>query len=163
MKFNWKKLLISILSCQAVGLLGALVTIPAISSGWYATLVKPPFTPASSVFGPVWTFLYFLMGLSLYIIWVWYSKQDKKRKKHIPAVLTFFIFQLVLNFSWTMAFFGFQMPVLAALVIVALWICTAVLIVKSWKVSSMASLLLLPYLAWLSFAALLNLYIVILN
>lgn len=165
MKIDWKKLAVALLGSQLVGLLGAVVTAPAITSGWYASLVKPPFTPAESVFGPMWIFLYCLIGFSLYIVW---NLQSKTKKIHTQyklahASVVLFALQLALSFSWSVVFFGFQLPFLALFVIGALWLSIAMLMTKSWRVSNLAALLLLPYLAWVSFAAILNFYIVMLN
>ncbi|HZZ98395.1 MAG TPA: TspO/MBR family protein [Candidatus Saccharimonadia bacterium] len=172
MRIDVKKLLIAVLGCQAVGALGAIITFPSIASGWYSMLNKPDFTPPSAVFGPVWTVLYLLMGLSLYILWVRWSAASKrgKSKKLAPvtrlalqSALVLSVLQLAFNFSWSLFFFGFQLPTVALVVIVVLWISVATIIAKAWRVSSIAGLLLLPYLAWISFAGLLNLYIVMMN
>jgi benzodiazapine receptor len=171
MRVNVQKLAIAVLGCEAVGALGALVTMPAITSGWYDSLSKPAFTPPSAVFGPVWTILYLLMGISLYILWTrWGTKAKGKLAKLSPTQRTMLrgaivlsVLQLAFNFSWSLFFFGFQLPAVALVVMTVLWLMVAMLIVRAWHVSSIAAMLLFPYLAWISFAGILNLFIVMMN
>ncbi len=151
------KLIISVSLCFLIGFAGSTVTLPSIST-WYAQLNKPFFNPPNSIFGPVWTVLYFLMGISLYLIW------DKGlRNKNTPKAIRVFLVQLALNFIWSLIFFGFHLPFLAFLTIVILWIMIFYMIKLFKKISKSASKLLIPYLLWVSFALLLNFFIVILN
>lgn len=144
------KLFFSIGICLGVGLLGSFFTASSIPT-WYGTLNKPEFSPPNWVFAPVWTTLYFLMGISLYLIWL---------KKRIPLV---FWIQLFLNFLWSIIFFGFKNPGLALVDILALWI-TILLTIKAFsKINNLAGKLLWPYLAWVSFATYLNFSIWIIN
>ncbi len=144
------KLLLSILLCEGAGLIGSIFTFNSVTS-WYPTLVKPFFNPPSWVFGPVWTILYILMGVSLFLVW------DKK------VNLKWFWIQLVLNALWSIVFFGLKSPSLAFAVIILLWISIFHTIGAFGKINKTAAYLLWPYLAWVSFALLLNLSIVILN
>lgn len=96
------KLLISVIGCELVGFLGTPFTISAIPT-WYATLNKPFFAPPNWIFGPVWTLLYFLMGVAFYLIW----KQGWQKKK-IKTAGMFFLVQLALNFIWSPIFFGLR-------------------------------------------------------
>ena len=107
------KLITSIVICELAGILGSAFTINSIPT-WYATLNKPFFSPPNWIFGPVWTTLYLLMGISLYLIWT--QKPTKKTK----AALKFFAIQLGLNFIWTPIFFGLRAPLLALIIILAL-------------------------------------------
>jgi len=150
------KLLASIVFCEGVGLLGAVFTIPSITT-WYLYLNKPIFNPPNWIFGPVWTMLYLLMGVSLFLL---LEKQLKKQKNFLVAL---FSIQLFLNFLWSVVFFGWHFPVWALVDIMLLWLSIALLIVDFWKFSKQASLMLIPYLLWVSFASILNLSIVILN
>lgn len=150
------KLLGLIAVCEGVGLLGSLFTIPSIST-WYAHLNKPPFGPPNWVFGPVWTALYLLMGVALFLV------LEKKLKKQIDYFVVLFLIQLFLNFLWSVIFFGLHLPLVAFLEIVLLWLSILLLIINFWKFSKLASLILTPYLCWVSFASILNLVIVILN
>jgi tryptophan-rich sensory protein len=150
------KLFLLVLVCEGVGILGSIFTFSAIPT-WYAGLNKPFFSPPNFVFGPVWTTLYFLMGISLFLV------LEKNLKKEKQKLIFLFSLQLLLNFIWSFIFFGAQNPPLAFVNIIALWFSIAILIYKFWPYSRLASILLMPYLAWVSFASLLNLAIVILN
>lgn len=143
---NWPKLIGAILLCEGVGVAGAFFVGPSISS-WYSTLDKPLFSPPNYLFGPVWTILYALMGIALYLLW-----KNKKPTK----LLNLFYLQLILNGVWTPIFFGAHNISLALVDILALWTLILILIFKAWNLDKRISLLLLPYLAWVSFAALLN-------
>ncbi len=150
-------LIISIAIPQVVGFIGSIVTIPAISS-WYKTLNKPVFNPPNAVFGPVWTILFLLMGISLYLIWI----KDLKSKK-VKEGMNVFMIQLGLNLLWSIIFFGFHYLFLAFVDIVVLWGLILITILKFSKISKPAAYLLIPYLLWVSFAAILNFSILIIN
>ena len=156
MKKKLLTLLLLIVICEGVGALGSLFTISAITT-WYAGLVKPTFNPPSFLFAPVWTTLYFLMGVSLFLV------LQKKLKKQKNFLIILFAVQLFLNFLWSVIFFGMHLPLAALIEISLLWISIALLIIDFWKFSKPAAVLLLPYIAWVSFAAFLNLSIVLLN
>ena len=149
-KINFIRLILCIIICEAAGIIGSFFTISSISA-WYQNLNKPFFSPPNFLFGPVWLILYFLMGVSLYL--VWNSKKDKK----------WFWIQLFLNFIWSIAFFGLRNPILGFAVIVLLLISIFITIKSFYKINKTSSYLLIPYFAWVSFATLLNLAIVILN
>lgn len=151
------KFITSILVCEAVGLLATPFTISSIQT-WYSTLNKPSFSPPNWVFGPVWTILYFMMGVAAYIIW---SKGLASKK--IRYALSFFLIQLFFNFLWSIIFFGLRSPVLAFINILLLWIFIFLTILKFHKISKSAAYLLIPYLIWVSFASILNFSIIILN
>jgi tryptophan-rich sensory protein len=151
------KLFLAVFICEGVGILGSIFTIPAITT-WYQTLNKPVFSPPNYVFGPVWTTLYALMGISIFLI---LEKKIKLKEKHYLIYL--FSWQLLLNFLWSVIFFYFHFPLLAFLEIILLWGSILLLIINFWKYSKTASYLLVPYLLWVSFASLLNAAIVILN
>ncbi|MFC1756915.1 TspO/MBR family protein [Patescibacteria group bacterium] len=142
------RLIFSIVICELVGIGGALFTSPALSSAWYKSLEVPAFNPPSWVFSPVWITLYALMGVSLYLVW---------RYK-----ILFFV-HLFLNGLWSVLFFGLQSPFYAFLDIVVLWVLILILAIKFYKVKKIAGILLLPYLAWVSFASVLNYFIWVLN
>lgn len=140
----------SIIISQLAGIIGSVATSPLIPT-WYAQLEKPFFNPPNWLFGPVWITLYTLMGISLYLIW---SKGYKKKK--IKPMVNLFLIHLVFNSLWSIVFFGFKNLGLAFAIIIYLWIMIACLIKNFWKVNKWASYLLVPYLAWVSFASLLN-------
>ncbi|KKR32844.1 MAG: Integral membrane protein [Candidatus Gottesmanbacteria bacterium GW2011_GWC2_39_8] len=155
------KLAGAVFFCESVGILGSLVTLPSMST-WYGALNKPSFNPPNFIFGPVWTSLYFLMGVSLFLV---LDKKLKSKKLSITRRegVKFFVFQLVLNFLWSFIFFYMHLPLLAFFEIVILWMAIMVSILKFQKISKPAAYLLVPYIFWVSFAAILNLFIVILN
>lgn len=142
--------------CELVGILGTPFTIAAIPS-WYAYLNKPPFSPPNWIFGPVWTLLYFLMGVALWIVLI--SKKSDVRDRGIRL----FAVQLVLNFLWSVIFFGMRQPLAALVDIALLWAAILATILTFRKVSSVSAYLLIPYLIWVSFASILNFAIVLLN
>ncbi len=145
---------IALLVPLAVGGIGSLVTISEIPN-WYTTIAKPNLNPPNWLFGPVWTLLYVLMGISLFLIW----RQHRARHK---AYIVFAV-QLLLNLAWSVVFFGFHQLWLAFIVIVALALAIVVTIKAFLPLSRAAALLLAPYLAWVIFASSLNLSIAILN
>jgi len=150
-------LLGSIILCNLAGLFGSLVTATG-SGSWYDMLVKPSFNPPSWVFGPAWTLLYILMGISLYLVLMEWRKGTEVR---IPLIL--FGIQLALNALWSFLFFGLQSPAAGLAGILVLWVFIVATIVSFLRVSRPAAIILLPYLAWVSFASLLNYAIFILN
>ncbi len=150
------KLLLSIVLCEGVGILGSIFTIPSITT-WYSHLNKPIFNPPNWIFGPVWTTLYLLMGISLFLV------LEKKLKIQKNFLLILFSVQLLLNFLWSVMFFAWHLPTLALVDIALLWISITLLIVDFWKFSKIASVILIPYLLWVSFASVLNLWVAILN
>lgn len=149
------KLLLSIGVCLGAGFIGSFFTIPSIPT-WYVTLNKPFFSIPNWIFAPVWTILYILMGISLYLVWVSKSKARKK------AINLFFI-QLGLNALWSILFFGMRSPGLALVDIVALWVVIFLTIQSFYPISRLAAYLLTPYILWVSFASVLNFSIMLLN
>ncbi len=142
---SWPKLILSIILAQSAGLVGTFFTISSIPT-WYAFLNKPTFSPPNWLFGPVWTILYTLIGISLYRIWV-------KNKK---GSLKLFFFHLFLNAIWSPIFFGLKNLGLAFFVIILMDISLIVIIKNFYKLNKNASLILIPYLLWISFASFLN-------
>jgi benzodiazapine receptor len=147
-------LVFSIIVCLAAGFLGSFFTITSIGS-WYSTINKPFFNPPNFIFGPVWSFLYIMMGISLYLVLT-------NKKKNKVALVLFFI-QLILNSLWSILFFGLQNPLLAFMEILLLWAAIFITIKKFYKISKASASLLIPYLLWVTFASVLNLSIYILN
>lgn len=136
--------------CLAAGLLSALATQSAVID-WYPTLVKPSWTPPSWIFPPVWTGLYILMALAAWLIW----KSDTRFAGVRVAMILFFI-QLALNAFWSPLFFGLRSPGLALIDMALLVAALALTVWAFLTVRLTAGLLMLPYLAWLLFAAALN-------
>ncbi len=156
---NSAKLLLSIGVCLLAGMIGSLFTFSAIAT-WYASLQKPAFSPPNWVFGPVWTILYFLMGISLFLVW---KKLGKKKDRKVMLGLQFFGFQLAANVLWSLLFFGLRSPFLAFIEIIALWLAILATTYQFWKIDKNAAYLLVPYLLWTSFAAVLNYSVWMLN
>jgi benzodiazapine receptor len=150
------KLIVSILASFLAGAVGSLVTISNIST-WYAGLNKPTLNPPNFVFGPVWSLLYLMMGISLYLVWVGKNSKDK-----IFAYIIFAI-QLVLNALWSVVFFGFHQFILSEIVIGLLVTFVIVNIISFYKFSKTAAYMLVPYLLWICFASYLTVGITILN
>lgn len=147
----------SIVLCNLAGILGALVTVTG-SGSWYDSLVKPALTPPSWVFGPVWTTLYILMGISLYLVLMEWKKGTDVR---VPMVL--FGIQLVLNTAWSFLFFGLESPAAGLAGILLLWVFILATIITFYRINRAAAFLLIPYIAWVSLASYLNYAIFILN
>ena len=156
---NFLKLVIAIVVSEAAGVIGAFFTTPSIA-GWYATLARPTLNPPAWVFGPVWTTLFALMGISLFLIWK--SDPSVAPKERRRGGILFFI-QLILNTLWSIIFFGLHNPAWALVDIVALWLVIVWTIVVFSKISKPAAYLLVPYLLWVSFAMYLNYSIWVLN
>ena len=144
------KLIVSLIICQLAGFVGSLFTTPSIPI-WYASLEKPSFNPPNWVFSPVWISLFVLMGISLFLVW--------QKTLHYPGVssaLFWFGIQLFLNMLWSILFFGLKSPFFAFVGIIFLWVAIFLTLVKSFKVSRLAGVLFVPYICWVSFAAVLN-------
>lgn len=133
--------------CILVAFLPALSGFAVRTDGWYASLVRPPLSPPSWIFGPVWTLLYLLIGLSAALLW----------KRHPPAwLIALFLGQLLLNAAWTPLFFGLHRPLWALVDILLLDAAVAGLVLAAARISVPAAALLTPYLAWICFATWLN-------
>jgi len=153
----WIKAIICILLCLSAGGIGSTFTAPAIP-GWYATLVKPSFSPPNWVFAPAWTLLYILMGLAAALVW-----QKGLQSPQVRAALVFFLIQLILNMLWSVLFFGLRSPLYGLVDILFLWAMILVTIAQFSRVSLPAAFLLIPYILWVTFASGLNLGIFLLN
>lgn len=154
---DWIKLIVAVAGSQSAGVLGALFTMPAITT-WYAALTRPDFSPPNWVFGPVWTTLYLLMGVAAFLVW-----RSGLQEKAVRVGLGFFVAQLFLNSLWSIFFFGLQSPGLAFGEIILLWLMIVMTIRYFAKVSKTAAWLMAPYILWVSFAAYLNYAIWMLN
>jgi translocator protein len=185
MKFNnLLKLLLSIIICELAGAIGSFFTFSEINI-WYKGLNKPFFNPPSWIFGPVWTILFVLMGVSLYLVWskkwgdsvgflnkiggenrkAWntWSQRFFNGTWQKANIILIFVLQLVLNIAWSIIFFGMHFPGAAFFELLMLWFAIVFTIINFYRVSKTAALLLLPYILWVSFAAILNYFIWILN
>ncbi len=158
-KINYQRLIISLLIPQLAGLLGSIANFTSLDS-WYLEINKPSFNPPSWVFGPVWTILFILMGVALYLVW---QERGLLNKKAINRALWIFGEQLFLNVLWSYSFFFFRSPLAGLVNIIFLLGLIVWNIVVFYKIKNWAGLLLLPYLLWVSFASVLNFSLWILN
>ena len=135
--------------CATAALVGSAFTEPSIPE-WYGSLIKPFFTPPSWLFGPVWSVLYLAMAIAGWLVWL--------RHRNIAVALPLALFgsQLVLNALWSILFFGLQAPGIALVEILTLWAMIFATLISFWKISTIAGWLFVPYLAWVSFATILN-------
>ena len=150
------KLFICLFLPVAVGGLSGYITVEGVRE-WYSTLIKPSFNPPNKLFGPVWTILYILMGISLYRI------SDLIKSKERNQALIVFGIQLVLNFLWSILFFKFHLVGFALVDIILLWISILIMILQFRKLDALSGFLQIPYLIWVSFASILNISILYLN
>jgi translocator protein len=150
---QWLALAGFVVLCLAVGAIAGFATSQSVVD-WYPTLNKPSWTPPGWLFGPVWTVLYMMMGVAAWLAW---------RAGDARAALGIFAVQLALNMAWSFLFFGMKSPVSGLICIVLMWIAIVATILAFRRKSGLAALLMLPYLAWVSFATALNGAIVALN
>jgi benzodiazapine receptor len=146
-KKQWLVLAGFILLCVTTGMIGGLVTAPSIEN-WYRTIAKPDWTPPNWLFGPVWTVLFIMMGVAAWLVW-------KTRDRIAPAMMLFGV-QLALNLGWSLLFFGARSPGLALIEVVFLWGSVLLTMLAFFGRQRTAGWLFVPYLAWVSFAAILN-------
>ena len=151
------RLVISILASFAAAGIGSLFTFKAIPT-WYAGLKKPPYTPPNWAFGPVWTTLYILMGISVFLVW-----QNGLATPGVMLAFTLFWIQLVFNALWSVIFFGRKSKGGGVIVIIVLWFLILATIITSFQVSGWAGALLVPYIVWVSIASYLNVGVWVLN
>jgi benzodiazapine receptor len=144
------KLVASVIICLIPGFLGSMINAKAIPT-WYAFINRPSFAPPNWLFAPVWTALYVMMGIALFLIW-----RQGAGHPGVKAALVAFVVQLVLNALWTPVFFGLRSLLGALVIIVLMWIAILITIIKFFPLSRTAAILLIPYLAWVSFATALN-------
>lgn len=150
------KLLIALALPLAVGGIAGAFTAEAIP-GWYQSLTKPSFNPPNQVFAPVWTTLYILMGISMFLVWQLPASKVRNQALAIYGI------QLLLNFGWSFLFFYFKTIDLALIEILALWLSIATMLRLFYRIKPVAAYLNVPYLLWVSFATALNIAYSILN
>ena len=145
------KIAIALVICLMVGYSASIVTRPSVET-WYPTLIKPPFNPPNWIFMPVWTLLYIFMAVAAGLVW----DKIKEQKETVKMALGFFIIQLTLNAIWSYLFFELKNPMLALIEIVLLWLMIYETYLKFIKINKIAGYLLIPYMVWVAFAAVLN-------
>ena len=144
--FEKSMLVVFVAVCFSAGMVGQLL-VAGEPDEWYRRLNKPDFTPPGWVFGPVWSALYLLMGIAAWTVW---------RRKGLSLALGLFVVQLILNATWSGLFFGMQRPDLAFAEILVLWAFIFATTIEFFRVSAVGGWLMVPYLAWTAFAAVLN-------
>lgn len=144
------------LVCVGVGIVGGIATTTSVNT-WYPTLEKPWFNPPDSVFAPVWTLLYLTMAVAAWRIWLHGAPPEKTR------ALQMFWFQIGLNLLWSILFFGLRQIGFALAEIVLLLLSILITTLLFWRIDRWAGMLMLPYIAWVSFATILNASLWLLN
>ena len=145
------RILSVVVTCLVIGYFSGIVTRSAIAD-WYPTLIKPSFNPPNWIFAPVWSMLYVMMGVAAGLVW----DRMEQESEVVKNALLFFAIQLGLNALWSYLFFGLRNPMLAGLEIIVLWLMIYETYVQFAKINKIAGYLFIPYLAWVSFAAVLN-------
>ena len=150
-KINWKVLIISLIVVYVFVGLGSMFT--KIDSWYYS--VKPSITPPNIAFPIVWTILFFLIAISIYLSWTNSEKnnKDKSRKRNI---IILFGINLILNALWSYVFFTMKNPIAAFVILILLWFSILSLLLFTWRISKKAGYCIIPYLLWVSFAGILN-------
>jgi benzodiazapine receptor len=143
------KFIVSVIVPLGLGAIAGMFTSQSVT-GWFTTLNRPSFSPPNWIFGPVWTFLYILMGISLFLVW----KEAPGPRRNLALIV--FLVQMLLNFAWTFIFFYQKMLGLALIEIILLWISIVLMLVMFYNVRPWAAYLNIPYILWVSFAAVLN-------
>jgi tryptophan-rich sensory protein len=154
---NTVKFFTAIIVSGLAGVIGSVFTTSS-ASGWYITITKPTLNPPAWVFGPVWTTLYVLMGISAFLVW-----KKGWNRRDVKIALSIFAGQLILNTLWSIIFFGLHSPGWALIEIILLWLAILATIITFAKISKLAGWLLVPYILWVSFAMYLNYSIYVLN
>lgn len=150
------KLAISLAIPLTVGAIAGMFTSQAVPE-WYAALNRPSYAPPNWLFGPVWTTLYVLLGISLFLVW----NTEASRVRNLA--ITIFIIQMLLNFAWSFIFFYYKQPGWALVEIIVLLFAIVLMVVTFHKVKPVAAYLNIPYLLWVSFATLLTAGYYVLN
>jgi translocator protein len=148
---NILKIIIAIAIPLIAGGISGFFTTSEIS-GWYQTITKPSWNPPNWLFGPVWTMLYILMGIALYLVW----KNETAEASIKRTAIILFAIQLLLNFFWSLIFFKQHQIGWAFIEIIAMWFFILLTIFAFAKVNTAAAWLLVPYICWVSFASILN-------
>ncbi len=151
------KLISSIIIVFLAGAVGTVSTLPQITS-WYAALTKPSWTPPNWAFGPIWSILYILMGIALFLVW-----REGLNRKDVRIAILIFAAQLIINVLWSLIFFGTHNIFGGLILIIILIIAILVNIIVFYNISKPAGLILIPYLVWVCIAAYLNYSVYILN
>ncbi|WP_240755293.1 TspO/MBR family protein [Pedobacter sp. SYP-B3415] len=156
-KINFGALAISLAITLAVGALGGLFTANSVKT-WYKTLAKPSFNPPDSLFSPVWTTLFILIGIAAYLVW-----RNRAAVAHWPRVVAIYAIQLILNLMWSFLFFYKRDIGFALIEIFVFLVIIIINAIVFYRINKWAGYLFVPYILWVSFAAILTWQIYILN
>jgi tryptophan-rich sensory protein len=151
-------LVISVLACSGAAAVGAIATSQSVMT-WYRTLERPTWSPPDWLFGPVWTLLYAMMAVAAFLVWrrgFGVPGQIPDVRPAVRIALVVFAVQLALNALWSWLFFAMRSPLAGLIEIVVLWIAIAATIALFWPLSRIAAGMMVPYLAWVTFATALN-------
>ncbi len=154
-RFNWKVFIICLIIVYAIAFIGSVFTSGSVKSEWYES-IKTNITPPNFVFPIVWNILFFLISLSLYFAWIYAKKKERW------GVILIFGINLFLNAIWSYLFFGIKNVFLAFIDIILIWTSIIGMMIISWQINKKSFYLLIPYLLWVSFAAILN-YLILIN
>lgn len=144
---EWLALATAVLVCFGAAALGSWPTARGLRE-WYPALRKPSWNPPNAVFGPVWTLLYLAMAIAVWLVW--------RSGTDVTVAVWLFALQLALNVAWSVVFFGQRNPRGALVIIVGLWLAIAATLVAFVSIDPLAGALFIPYLAWVTFASVLN-------
>ena len=156
-KFNFVAFIINLAIPLSIGAIGAYFTASSVDT-WYRTISKPSFNPPNGIFGPVWTSLYIMIGISAYLVW-----QKRARIEQFPRTVAIYLIQLVLNLMWSFIFFYAHELGMALIEIIMLLIVIIINARVFYKIDKTAGLLFIPYILWVSFATVLTYSIFSLN
>jgi tryptophan-rich sensory protein len=146
---DWIALLACLMLCAFVGFAGSRFSRDALAD-WYPVLRKPDLNPPNWLFAPIWTILYLVMGVAAWMIW------RASPAPHVTSALIIFVVQLALNFFWSVVFFHWRRPDAAFIDLLLMWLAIVATIIAFAAVRPVAAVLLVPYLAWVTFAGYLN-------
>jgi benzodiazapine receptor len=160
-RLNLNRLLISLAIALGAGMIGSLFSMNA--KDVYLSLNLPSFAPPASAFGIVWTLLFIVMGIAFYRIYMYYTMDNCKQNDLIKDALIYFIIQLIFNVLWSVMFFGLNLKTAALFDIVILLFYIIITTIKFYKIDKTSAYMMIPYILWVSFAAILNISIIFLN
>lgn len=144
------KLFICLAASFLTAILGGFFTSISVTT-WYLALIKPAGTPPPWLFGPVWSLLYFLMAIAIFLIW-----RTPDKKPQVAFALQVYFVHLLINLLWSAVFFGLQSPFFGLLILFSLWVMIGILLFLFFLINKEASLLMVPYWLWITYAMYLN-------
>ena len=153
---GWRPLALFLTVSFAVAIVSGQIVESSLVD-WYFAIEKPVFTPSPAVFAVAWSFIYSSMAIAMWRVW------SQQHRRNIQQAVVLYHVQLLLNFVWTVLFFGFQSPGIAFAEIILLQLCNIATALSFYKIDKLAGLIFVPYILWVSFASILNFFIWIAN